>query len=56
MEIPDYKAKALYTHLRRILGNVKCDPADTRTFNALRLARQDLRDLEKRIIKAKEDV
>lgn len=47
MQIPDYKAKALYTHLKRIVENVRCDPSDTRTVNSLRLARRDLRDLEK---------
>lgn len=56
MQIPDYRAKTLCKHLKRIVENVKCDPADTRTLNALRLARQDLRDLEKRITKTKDNV
>lgn len=47
MQIPVYKAKALYIHLKRIAENVRCDPADTRTVNALRLAKRDLRELEK---------
>lgn len=47
MQIPDYKAKALYAHLKRIVECVKYDPADTRTANALRLAKGDLRTIEK---------
>lgn len=49
MEIPDYKAEALYRHLKRIVDNAKYPPADTRTADALRLARRDLCDLGKRL-------
>lgn len=47
MQIPDYKAEALYRHLKRIVECAKYDPADTRTANALRLAKGDLRILKK---------
>lgn len=47
MQIPDYKVKALCSHLRRIVECAKCDPRDTKTVNALRLAKKDLRILEK---------
>ncbi|MBD5367220.1 MAG: hypothetical protein HDR82_09545 [Bacteroides sp.] len=47
MQIPDYKAKALIAHLRRIVEHALSDPADTRMANALRLAKSDLRTLEK---------
>lgn len=56
MEIPDYKVQALYRHLKRIVENVRCSPADTRTIDALRLARLDMRDLEKRIHTKRKDV
>ena len=46
MEIPRSKAKAIYAHLKRIVENVRPDATDTRTYNALRLARKDLRTLE----------
>lgn len=46
MEIPRSKAKAIYAHLKRIVENVRPDATDTRTYNALRLARKDLRALK----------
>lgn len=49
MQIPDYKARAIYAHLKRIVENVEPDISDTRTVNAFRLARQDLRQLKKYI-------
>ena len=49
MQIPEYKAKALYAHLKRIVECAKCDSTDTKTANALRLAKVDLRWLEKQI-------
>lgn len=45
--IPAYKARALAAHLRRIVGKAGCDPSDTRTANALRLAKIDLKTLDK---------
>lgn len=53
MQIPDYKAKALYAHLKRIVECAKYDPTDTKTANALRLAKGDLRTLEKYLPKNK---
>lgn len=47
MQIPDYKAKTLYARLKRIVECAKCDPRDTKTANALRLLKGDLRTLEK---------
>ena len=47
--IPDYLLRAWITHQRRIIDNVRCDPRDTRTVNALRLARKDLRNMEKHL-------
>lgn len=50
MQIPDYKAKALLAHLRRIVTHAKSDPADTRTANALRLLNGDMRWLQKQLL------
>lgn len=46
-QIPAYFLKSLYTHYKRIAENARCDPSDTRTANALRLAKSDLRKLDK---------
>lgn len=47
MYLPDYRAKALLIHLQRIVSHASCSPDDTRTVNALRLARQDMRYISK---------
>lgn len=47
MEIPDYKIRALCTHLRRIVSHARYERTDTRTANAMRLAKLDLQMLEK---------
>lgn len=47
MQIPYYRVKVLRVHLKRILEHAKCAPGDTRTANAIRLAKEDLRVLEK---------
>lgn len=51
MQIPEYIILATYNHLKRIVDNAKCERADTRTANAIRLARTDLKRLEKYVIK-----
>lgn len=48
-EIPLYALREWHRHLARIVGNVTCDPSDTRTANALRMARRDLRRMDKYI-------
>ena len=53
MQIPDYKAEAMLRHFKRVVENATVDATDTRTVNALRLARQDLRQLEKYLLKTK---
>lgn len=45
--IPAYRARALATHLRRIIEKAGCNPSDLRTANALRLAKADLRYIDK---------
>lgn len=45
-EIPQYLIREWHSHLKRIVNNVSCDPSDSRTANALRLARKDLRRME----------
>lgn len=45
--IPVYLLREWYSHLRRIVENATCRPSDTRTANALRLARKDLRRIER---------
>ena len=45
--VPEYRLREWQRHLKRIVDNTVCDPADTCTVNALRLARRDLRNLEK---------
>lgn len=47
MEIPDYFLAGLYAHYRRIVEHSYHDPADYRTADALRLARKELRRLER---------
>ena len=49
IEIPDYRLREWHTHLLRIVENAVCDPSDTRTANALRMARKDLCRMEKYI-------
>ena len=46
-EIPLYVLRDWQRHLSRIVENVTCDPSDTRTVNALRLVRKDLRRMER---------
>lgn len=45
--IPHYVLRDWHRHLSRVLDNVTCDPSDTRTANALRLAHKDLRRMER---------
>lgn len=45
--IPEYRLREIHRHLSRIAAHASCDNADLRTVNALRLARKDLRTLEK---------
>ena len=47
--IPAYLLREWHRHLKRIVENATCDPSDTRTVNALRLARKDLRGMEKHL-------
>lgn len=47
MEISRYKLEAIGSHLRRIVLNAKANPAGHSTADALRLARRDLRWIEK---------
>lgn len=47
MEIPTYIIREWHSHIRRIAENATCDPSDTRTANALRLARKDIRRMER---------
>lgn len=49
IEIPEYRLREWHRHLKRIVENARCDSTDTRTTDALRLARKDLRSLEKYI-------
>lgn len=49
MEIPEYVIREWRRHLERILDNTTCDPSDNRTANALRMARKDLRRMDKYI-------
>lgn len=46
MRIPEYRLKEWRTHLKRIVDNAKCDPSDTKTANAIRLAKKDLRRMD----------
>lgn len=47
ISIPEYRLREICRHLSRITTHACCDNADLRTVNALRLARKDLRMLEK---------
>lgn len=47
MQIAKSSVISLYRHMKRIIENATCDPRDTRTVNAMRLAKADLRKLEK---------
>ena len=47
MQIAKSSAISLCRHMKRIIENATCDPRDTRTVNAIRLAKTDLRKLEK---------
>lgn len=46
-EVPLYLIAEWRRHLKRIVKNVGTDPSDTRTRNALRLARKDLEQMDK---------
>lgn len=48
--IPQYRLREWHRHLKRIAENATCDPGDTRTANALRLARKDLCEMERHIL------
>lgn len=48
-EIPLYVLRDWHRHLSRVLDNVSCDPSDTRTANALRMARRDVARLGRMI-------
>lgn len=41
-EIPLYVLRDWQRHLSRIVEYATCDPSDTRTANALRMARRDV--------------
>lgn len=47
MGIPDYFLAGLYAHYRRIVEYSRHDPGDFRTADAMRLARKELRRLER---------
>lgn len=49
MEIADYKIRDLCTHIRRIISHARYERTDTRTANAMRLAKLDLQMLEKHL-------
>lgn len=49
MQIPDYRLREWAAHLRRIVDNATCDSDDYRTANALRMARKDLKRMERYI-------
>lgn len=49
MQIPDYRAKALLNRIKRIADFATCNSSDTRTLNALRLLKEDVRWLNKKI-------
>lgn len=53
--IPQYRLREWHRHLKRITENATCDPGDTRTANALRLARKDLREMERHILTKKDN-
>lgn len=46
-EIPLYVLRDWHRHLSRIVEYATCDPSDTRTANAMRLVRKDLRRMER---------
>ena len=47
MNIPEYRLREWYRHFKRIAENARCDSSDTTTVNALRMARKDIRRIEK---------
>lgn len=49
MQIPDRFVTALASHLRRVTAKASCAPTDSRTADAMRLLRRDLRVLERMI-------
>lgn len=49
MQIPEYRLREWHTHLKRILENAECDRNDTRTADAMRMAKKDLRRMERYI-------
>lgn len=49
MEIPDYRARALLSRLRRIISRAELPPGDYRTADAVRLVKADMRWIEKRL-------
>lgn len=54
MNIPEYRLREWHRHLKRIVDHAACDRNDTRTANALRLARRDLQLMDK-IINSKDN-
>lgn len=47
IQIPEYLLREWHRHLKRIVENATYERADTRTANAFRLARKDLRRMNK---------
>lgn len=54
MDIPEYRLREWHRHLKRIVENAMTERNDTRTANALRLARRDLQLMNK-IINSKDN-
>ena len=46
-EVPLYLIVGWRRHLKRIVENIGTDPSDTRTINAIRLAKKDLKQMDK---------
>ncbi len=46
LTVPEWRLRALQTHLRRILSHTVPPSHDSRTINTYRLARQDLNYLD----------
>lgn len=46
-EIPLYVLQDWQRHLKRIVENARCSSNDVRTINAIRLAKKDLRRMER---------
>lgn len=55
MDIPSHILLGWQSHMKRVAGHAACDPSDTRTANALRLLRRDLRTMERYLHGTKKD-